>query len=85
MSTPMMSRSTAWGAKRSRMGGQLRLLSERMTDLSWQPDGYQPADLGALADALQGMALRCAMSTGNTRLMTELTGRHIRKVNGDDL
>ena len=55
--------------------GQLRLLSERMTTLSWQPDGYEPTDLRRLADALHGMALRCAMDTGNTTLLNQLSGR----------
>jgi hypothetical protein len=55
-----------------------------MTALSWQPDGYEPADLGQLADALHGMALRCAMDTGNTALLNELSGRQFRDLDGDD-
>lgn len=66
-----------------RTAGQLRLLSERMTALSWQPDGYEPADLGRLAEALHGMALRCAMDTGNTALLNELSGRQARDLGGD--
>ncbi|MFI9507266.1 hypothetical protein [Nocardia sp. NPDC052566] len=66
-----------------RTAGQLRLLGERMTALSWQPDGYTPADLSKLADALQGMALRCAMSTGNTALLNELSGHNFRELGGD--
>jgi hypothetical protein len=65
--------------------GQLRLLGERMQALSWQPDGYEPADLGQLADALHGMALRCALHTGNTAMLNELSGRHFRELDGEDL
>lgn len=61
-----------------RAAGQLRLLGERMVALSWQPDGYEPGDLGRLADALHGMALRCAMDSGNTALLNELSGRSVR-------
>ncbi|MCX0271730.1 hypothetical protein NLM24_13630 [Nocardia zapadnayensis] len=68
-----------------RTAGQLRLLGERMTALSMQPDGYAPADLAQLADALQGMALRCAMSTGNTGLLNELSGRNFREVGEGDI
>jgi hypothetical protein len=63
--------------------GQLRLLGERMTDLSWQPDGYEPRDLAKLADALTGMAMRCAMNSGNTALLTELSGRPARDLGPD--
>ncbi|MFQ6230614.1 hypothetical protein [Nocardia sp. NPDC002869] len=66
-----------------RTAGQLRLLGERMTALSMQPDGYAPADLAKLADVSQGMALRCAMSTGNTALLNELSGRNFRELGGD--
>ncbi|GGM84464.1 hypothetical protein GCM10012275_63970 [Longimycelium tulufanense] len=67
-----------------RTAGQLRLLAERLTTLDWQPDGYTPADLARLADALGGMALRCALDTGNTALLSELTGRHVRDLTDDD-
>jgi hypothetical protein len=66
-----------------RTAGGLRLLAERMTALGWQPDGYSPADLTGLADALHGMSLRCAMSTGNTALLGELSGRDVRRLDGD--
>lgn len=59
---------------------QLRLLREHMTALSWQPDGYEPADLGSLADALHGMAMRCAMHTGNTELLNQISGRDFREL-----
>lgn len=68
-----------------RTAGQLRLLGERMTALSMQPDGYAPADLAKLADALHGMAMRCAMSTGNTALLNELSGRNFRELGDDTL
>ncbi|MFI7598285.1 hypothetical protein [Actinoplanes sp. NPDC049681] len=63
-----------------RTAGQVRLPSERMATLGWQPDGYTPADLTRTADALHGMAIRCAMSTGNVRLLNELSGRHFREI-----
>lgn len=68
-----------------RTAGQLRLLGERMTALSWKPDGYTPDDLGQLGDALHGMAMRCAMSTGNTGLLNELSGREFKPLDGDDI
>ena len=68
-----------------RTAGQLRLLRERMEALSFKPDEYELADVGHLADALHGMAMRCAMSTGNTALLDELTGREWRALDGDGL
>lgn len=65
--------------------GQLRLLRERMADLSFKPDEYELDDIGHLADALHGMALRCAMSTGNTGLLKEVSGREFRDLGGDGL
>lgn len=67
-----------------RTAGQLRLLRERMVALSRKPDNYEPGDLGNLADALQGMALRCAMGTGNTTLLNELSGRPFRDLGDND-
>jgi hypothetical protein len=67
-----------------RTAGNLRLLQEQMETLSWQPDGYEPRDLRQLADALQGMALRCAMHTGNTAMLNELSGRDFRELDEDD-
>lgn len=67
-----------------RTAGQLRLLRERMIALSWQPDHYEPADLGRLADALHGMALRCAMDGGNTAMLNELSGREFRDLGDND-
>jgi hypothetical protein len=67
-----------------RTAGQLRMLRELMTALSWQPDGYEPGDLAKLADALTGMAMRCAMDSGNTALLTELSGRRARDLDQDN-
>lgn len=63
-----------------RTAGQLRLLRERMDALNWRPDGYEPADLGALVDAVHGMAVRCALHAGNMPLLNELTGRDFREI-----
>lgn len=68
-----------------RTAGQLRPLGERMTALTWWPDGYEPVDLARLADAPQGMAARRARSTGNTEMLRELTGRTFREKNEGDL
>lgn len=73
----------ALGRQAFEEAGRLRLLAERMTTLSWQADGYPPAELLKVADTLQGMALRCAMSTGNTDMLNELTGREFRARPGD--
>jgi hypothetical protein len=67
-----------------RTAGHLRLLTERMSALGWKPDGHEPADLAALADVLHGMSLRCAMSTGNTALLGELSGRDWRRLDGPE-
>ncbi|WP_280186773.1 MULTISPECIES: hypothetical protein [Nocardia] len=63
----------------------LRLLAEQMTTLGWQPDGHTPTGLTHLADSLDGMAMRCAMSQGDTALLQELTGRAAREVTVSDL
>ena len=65
------------------VAGQLRLLRDRMTALTWQPDGYEPAELGGLADALHGMAMRCAMHTGNTAMLNQISGREFRELGPD--
>lgn len=33
-----------------------------------------------LADSRQGLALRCAMSTGNTALLSEVTDRDVHEI-----
>jgi hypothetical protein len=57
------------------VSGQLRLLVERMADLHWQPDGYDHTKLRHVADSIYGMALRCAMSSGDMGVLNEVSGR----------
>jgi hypothetical protein len=76
--------ATDLGRLSFRTAGQLPLLRERMAELSFEPDQYELADIGNLADALHGMAMRCAMSTGNPALLNELSGRDFRGLGGDD-
>lgn len=66
-----------------RTGGDLRLLVERMKTLNFKPDGHEPEEIAELAAALQGMALRCAMHTGNTAMLSDLTGRRYRDLGNE--
>jgi hypothetical protein len=67
--------ATHLGRTAFQTAGQLRILQELMEAAGWEPDGYAAADLGELASALQGMAIRCAMHAGDSDLLSELTGR----------
>lgn len=63
---------------------QLRKLAEQMGALTWKPDGYELREFEEMAAALHGMAMRCAMSTGNTDLLVEVSGRPFHEVTVND-
>ncbi|WP_158835129.1 hypothetical protein [Streptomyces sp. NRRL S-350] len=75
------------------VAGALRLLVERMGDLGWRLEDYSKEQLLDVAHALRGSAMTMAMETGNTQLLSEITGRRmhetdsaewLRRLQGDD-
>ncbi|MEV8379204.1 hypothetical protein AB0P21_41090 [Kribbella sp. NPDC056861] len=65
------------------VAGQLRQLSERMSDLGWHTDEYSYADLSQIADSLSGMSGRAAMHSGDTHVLNEVTGKPWKLLGGD--
>lgn len=65
------------------VAGQFRLLIERMAALGWQPDNYEHAKLRHVADSINGMALRAAMSSGDLKVLNEISGRTWKQLPDD--
>ncbi|MET9399310.1 hypothetical protein [Kitasatospora sp. NPDC002965] len=62
------------------VAGGLRLLVERMGDAGWRMQDYSEEGLLNVASALRGTAVLMAVDTGNTELMSELTGRAVHEI-----
>jgi hypothetical protein len=71
---------TALGRQAHRVAGEIRLLAERGETVGRQPDGHSWEEIRLFADTLHGLAFACAFETESTDLLSDLTGRHWRRL-----
>jgi hypothetical protein len=72
-----------FGRRAEQIAEDLMALAALPEAARMRPDAYSWEEIRHVADTLRGMALRCALESGNHDLLSEVTGRDWRRPGPD--